>query len=963
MWLCVKHTGVFVTFLFLTVCGPPASAQEYQVTHFTVEDGLPSPETYFVHEDIHGYIWIGTDRGLCRYDGYEFTNFNTGNSGLTNNTVFKCYEAPNHDLWFTCYDGSISIYKIESRRFEPFEFNDSLQTWFSYWPSAIKYDESNVIITGLREGDVYAIFNWQQSGITKKELQIDEIHQIRTKNGVFDLYFHYPTKNSVIAFAPNYKKTNSESNLIIDNSYTFDGTVYFHFQDNLYFFERGRITQISEINDEIHSIQVVGDRLYVCTSTGVQVYRCCDFAVSAEKIYLLNPTYVGVSIENGLWVSTLRSGVSYYHNYLRPPVSTVDLNAPVTALANFKGALVVGTSQEQVYILRDQQPRLLIDTYSGLRRPLPIERFNISFGRLTTPGGFLLTDTNNLVRLKTRSLTSQSLIISEQRYLSIPYVKGFVIHDSINWEVHRDVTPRVVSLYKQDSTVIMGTISGAFVLNLRSGTLSRYNFTKRSNKTRISDICGNRTNLLAIGMAAGGVFITGPEGNLSITTAYGLLSNIVNCVKFENDSILWVGTNKGLSKVLIAKDLRRSRVLYSLNTDDGLVSDFIYAIEFWRNKIWMGTDKGLISVPLSYTPNQVPPRLNIEKLIIDNTWFNPTKKSYRWQQQELSIKFVGISFNKPEKGFYRYRLHRLGDERPPYHYTNNTTASFNNLTKGKYVFEINCKNKNNVWSETHSYTFRVSPHWTQSLFMYIVLCLLGLWFALFLLRWRSKVIKRQTLQSSYLRELEMKFAESEVALLRNQMNPHFVFNALNSIQSFVLERDIHMASDYISRFSKLMRSSLNYSRKDFIPLEQEISFLESYMKIEKLRFPSRFDFKVRCTENVDVDDLDIPPLLLQPLVENSVKHAFDSETVGGFITVTFDQNEEYLICVIEDNGLGFLHSQSSTREKHVSIGLDVIQSRLLLIYNEGDEAFMDIDDLTNIGEGTGTRVTIKLPIA
>lgn len=963
MGLWVKHiASLLVVYLFL-FSGLDADAQEYQFTHFTVEDGLPSPETYFVHEDVYGYIWIGTDRGLSRYDGYEFTNFTTGNSDLTNNTVFKCYEAPNHDLWFTCYDGSISIYRVARRRFEPFEFNDSLQTWFSYWPSDIKHDGPNVIITGVREGDFYAIYRHDNRDIKRERLVMDDKYHLNLSGMFYDVLLHYPTINTVIAFAPNYERTNDESNQIIDNAHTYGGVTYMHFQNNFMVYSDQEFTQVCEVKDEIHSIRVIDDRVFVATSKGVQIFCQADLSTKPVIINQANPTFADVSIEHGLWISTLSSGVFYYHNYIASLPSTTEIEYPVTALTEFKGTLVIGTANEKVYMLTSQEPELIVSDYSGLSRPLPIERFNTFSNTLTTPGGFVLTDTNEVARLKTSSLTSQTLAISDHTYLSIPYVKGFVLHDSNTWDVHRDVTPRIVSLYKHDSTVILGTISGAYVLNLANNDVRSFSLATRNNKSRINDMCGNNRGLLTFGIAAGGVLLTDPSGDISITTSHGLISDVVNCVKFENDSILWVGTNKGLSKVLVADDLRRSRVLYSLNTDDGLISDFIYAIEFWRDQIWMGTDKGLFSLPLSYSPKQVAPRLNIEKLIIDNTLYSPTKKSYRWQQQEVSIKYVGISFNKPEKGFYRYRLHRVGEERPPYHYTNNTIARFNNLTKGKYVFEINCKNKNNVWSETHSYTFRVSPHWTQSALMYILLCLLGLWFTLFLLRWRSKVIKRQTLQSSYLRELEMKFAESELALLRNQMNPHFVFNALNSIQSFVLERDIQMASDYISRFSKLMRSSLNYSRKDFIPLNHEITFLESYLKIEKSRFPSRFDFAVTCTENVEVDDMEIPTLLLQPVVENSVKHAFDSDTVGGIISVLFDQNEEFLICIIQDNGLGIVQMKNKEQTSHVSIGLHVLQSRLSLIYNEGDEPEISIEDLNNIGEGTGTRVTIKLPIA
>ncbi|MFT5513406.1 MAG: hypothetical protein ACI8SE_001813, partial [Bacteroidia bacterium] len=151
--------------LLLLLLSNDTVAQNYKFTTFNTSDGLPSPETYFIHEDFNGYIWIGTDRGLSRYDGYSFINYTTVNSALTCNTVFKCYERKNKDLWFTCYDGSITVFNFKDQQFFPFEFNDSLKTWFQYWPKRVDFYKDHAIIYGYNDNYSFAQYSFRTNKI------------------------------------------------------------------------------------------------------------------------------------------------------------------------------------------------------------------------------------------------------------------------------------------------------------------------------------------------------------------------------------------------------------------------------------------------------------------------------------------------------------------------------------------------------------------------------------------------------------------------------------------------------------------------------------------------------------------------------------------------------------------------------------------------------------------------------
>ncbi|MBO6518269.1 MAG: histidine kinase, partial [Bacteroidia bacterium] len=236
-------------------------------------------------------------------------------------------------------------------------------------------------------------------------------------------------------------------------------------------------------------------------------------------------------------------------------------------------------------------------------------------------------------------------------------------------------------------------------------------------------------------------------------------------------------------------------------------------------------------------------------------------------------------------------------------------------------------------------------------------------FLLLIIVWQFKEIKRKNEKEKKLRDLELKFKESELAILRNQMNPHFVFNALNSIQSYILQSDPETASGYVQRFSVLMRSSLEYTMDDWISLRKEIDFLANYLHVEKLRFPDRFSFKITHSEEIDPEEINIPPLLIQPLVENCVKHAFSPDENGGLIKVHFELEADKIRCTVEDNGIGIVKKKARSRIKHRSYGIEVVQNRLELLDDEESGQYLEYHDLGETEEeGTGTRVLVLIPI-
>lgn len=214
--------------------------------------------------------------------------------------------------------------------------------------------------------------------------------------------------------------------------------------------------------------------------------------------------------------------------------------------------------------------------------------------------------------------------------------------------------------------------------------------------------------------------------------------------------------------------------------------------------------------------------------------------------------------------------------------------------------------------------------------------------------------------------LQKELAEYEQKALHLQMNPHFVFNCLGSISSFIVQNGTDSAVKYLSKFSKLMRLTLEYSKEALIPIDKEIESLQNYLELEQLRFNQKFDFVINKSRAIE-DDTALPPLLLQPFVENAIIHGLIPKAEKGMITVSFSIDGESLICSIEDNGIGFDKSKEIKEtlvSVHKSMALDITKKRLeMMEASTAQKANVEIKEIKNEnGEILGTKVFLNLPL-
>jgi len=240
--------------------------------------------------------------------------------------------------------------------------------------------------------------------------------------------------------------------------------------------------------------------------------------------------------------------------------------------------------------------------------------------------------------------------------------------------------------------------------------------------------------------------------------------------------------------------------------------------------------------------------------------------------------------------------------------------------------------------------------------------LLGIFlFRNLVLKRRNEKLQNERTQAA----LQQKTIELEMQALRAQMNPHFIFNCLSSINGFILKNESESASDYLTKFSRLIRMVLTNSKKAFILLEDELEMLRLYLEMEKLRFQNSFNYNISIKNEIDHETIFIPPLLLQPFAENAIWHGLMHKEGRGYLDIELSLEQKTLTCIITDNGIGRHKAgmiKSKSAEKQKSMGLQITTERLALLNQEKEaQTFFNIEDLTDkLGNAAGTRVILKM---
>jgi sensor histidine kinase YesM len=519
---------------------------------------------------------------------------------------------------------------------------------------------------------------------------------------------------------------------------------------------------------------------------------------------------------------------------------------------------------------------------------------------------------------------------------------------------------RPTAIFVSHDTVYIGTVNGLYCVMPDKST--RFLGEKLpALKNRITTMRQDAAGVLWIGTYGDGLIGYKNDRITTILNRHnGLTSNVCRAL-YTNGDYLWVGTDKGLNKVNLA---RSDHPVIKYTTSDGLTSDIINTIFVENNKVFAGTPEGITYFDEGQIISQSRCDLLFTDVTVGGKTYYPGDAPVLvpHAQNNLQFSYVGISYKSTGDVRYRYRLLGLDSA---WHETRETSLSYPTLPSGEYSLQLQAINKFGVYSKVQMIQFTIDKllyerTWFQVLIGLLFLAVTGLLAGLVIRRIRKRE-QEKTATNKRISELEQLSRKA-------QMNPHFIFNSLNSIQQYVMDTDVAGANKFISGFSRLIRQTLDFSSKPEISLEEELDYLTNYLEIEKTRLENAFDWVVHVDKAVDPAEYYIPPMILQPFVENSVRHGLRfRRDKHGVVTITVKRVNDHLVCILEDNGVGrkaAMQYKSISPINYQSKGLSLTADRINMFNQEhAQKITMQIDDLEDeMHHALGTRVTINFPV-
>lgn len=982
----MKKWSVFVFFLFQFAFLQVAQAAEPIFRNMGINEGLPSSEVYRIIQDAKGFIWFSTDAGVCRFNGRTIKCYTTAD-GLPDNTVFDLAEDDLGRIWMNCYNGTICYF--EKGKFIIPEGAQELKKYLKKVNSivtSIQFDRAQTLWIGtsvfpysLKKRDAYSNLNSEKQSSDSANAIVYALDNGKTIESILS-----NNKNKLKQLVQN-KQFCLQIKTIANPS------KFYHFiaetpvnpkffscllkDGRLLFSYKNKLIEITVEGDLIeHSfpktiISIQHDNygnVWIGQARGgVYFFEKGNLSLTPQ-IFLkdFSVSHLLFDREKGIWASTFEKGIFYapFLNYFKFS-NEPELSSSIAGIIAYGSKVYIATSSNHIFSIDKENAIKEMPYFKEANLQAKINFFPMKEKLILS--GSLMVSLDTLNSKFTYLMNNQNQYffagaVGQGYHGRIAFVAQGLFYEIDKGELVCKIPlpARATSLYlASDAKLYVGTLNGLFV---RNG-----NYFEVVNNTilaseRINQITGDAKHLYVCTKNRG-IFILQSGMWKNLTKLNGLASDICNYALADNCDTVWIATNKGISFFKAT----HPEYIQTLTISNGLPTNEISSLARRGNQLFVATREGLCWIDL-YRDfiNTIPPEIYISS-VYENKNKEVLTNHARLNYYQNTIRFFVEcpSYKKQFSPGYTYTLKGFSDS---LFYSENEVLEFQNLDPGDYTFEIRGINNNSVYSKTAAtFNFKInSPVWKKAWFIFLeILLLTGIIYAFVI--WRiAKIRKQEKLKS----DLNAMLNESRMTALQAQMNPHFIFNAINSIQSFILNNETQNAYDYLAKFAKLVRLVLNNSKQNSISLQTEIETLELYVQMEKIRFKNSFDFVVKFNEGEeDFSEISIPVMLIQPFIENAIWHGIMplKEIRKGKIELRFTLHPNRLEIEIEDNGVGRIQALKSKSDKnHKSLGIQLVQERLELLDSKstGKANLLLIDLQNNANESLGTLVKIIIPL-
>lgn len=444
------------------------------------------------------------------------------------------------------------------------------------------------------------------------------------------------------------------------------------------------------------------------------------------------------------------------------------------------------------------------------------------------------------------------------------------------------------------------------------------------------------------------------------TIANGLPGNVIYSIEKDSEGNMWCSSNVGLIKIN-SQNFSVLHITVSAGLQSGEFNTACSLKDSNGNLFFGGINGVSFFNPSAFSVSHFSPAPLIESFKVFNKEVAmPASLSYTSEitlahhQNFITLEFAVPDYNNNEACVYRYELN--GADKEWVMAGNRTYANYTNLQPGKYLFRLQSANSSGIWSnEITSLQIIITPAWWQTWWLRLAVIILIAGSVIGLVKKRFNTVKQNS-------AIKQKIAETEMAALKAQMNPHFMFNCINSIDAFIHSNDKYNATLYLNKFARLLRNILDSSKQNTVLLSKDIDTLKLYIEMEELRHENKFKTTFDIDEELLSSDYKVPPLIVQPFVENAILHGLKNKYANdGILSVTIKKVAERIAYTITDNGIGRVAAGKIMQNKESHYGMQMSYDRIKL-FNKENNASVMVTDLYHEEKPAGTQVIVTLNI-
>ncbi len=948
---------------------------------------LPSQECYNIMQDSKGYIWFSTEAGLCKYNGSSLEVFDKRN-GLPEGSTYAVTEDEAGTLWFATSKNRILTYKDGNLKEASFSKSYSeklkgtleLSYLLNFDPKgklhinsgsrSFQWDESRNELKELNKPDTNATFYLEQfaNGLIPVNGgfgQTLSTSQRKVNKGNITIITSKDNKNKEILF-PFPKDKYPYWRILTAHAADAD---FFAFENYVFSVNADLSYTVFTYPDRVHQLFCDKDNgLWVgLRKNGVYYYPNSN-DLKEPMICLQEYSVTGIceDKEKGIWCTTLEKGVFYCTNKdIISYANISDLN---------KRSQLLKYEDRKIFTVTGDNELFVFDNEKITRKEFPGKEIYTISGVLKLNKGWLLCSKTKLFKTNEQFNPASDLKAPGTQFNAGAYEavmlkdeRVFLLQYSIVSElIGEDIRNRTVKGFESAGQCMITTSAGKLLVGTKEYLYefdpSSYRLIKINGlEGEVTGLIETKRNEIWICTKSSGLYLLKQGKLFNKTTELGLDNIRLFDIEEDKNGNVWLGGNTGLIQLIPKRKNFSAKIYTTLN---GLPSNEVYKVAASHERIYISTYEGLSSFPLTADLNNTAvPAVFINTFFVNDKAIDFTLSPllFEYNQNSMNITLDGLTF----KGNTNKFAYRLNGEKDSLKYIEGNQLILNNLEAGAYELTAYAVNNSGLLSKNPVVIkFEIAkPFWKTIGFISGCIIILSL-LVYVVVRSIIKGVKKKEEEKT---KINKQIAEYQLTALQAQMNPHFIFNAINSIQGYILKKNEQQAYDYLAKFSKLIRMVLNHSQEKVLPLKQELEMLTLYVELEQLRFEESFAFDLKVDENVNVFELQVPTMLIQPYVENAIWHGLMNldKNKKGNLKIHIGLKDELLKVVVEDNGIGRALAETFKKDMlHNSIGMKLTEQRLVMInkLQDYEGSKIDVCDLYDAEKNaSGTRVEIFIP--